>query len=80
MCIRDSLVDHADPQVLRRTRVRDLDLFALVENRARILGVDAGKDFHHRRFAGAVFAHKGVHLASAQLELRLVQGLSLIHI
>jgi len=42
---------------LRLARACERHRLAVIEEFAGIAGVDTGKDFHQRRFAGAVFAH-----------------------
>ena len=69
------LVDHAEAQVAAGSRVRDVHLLALERDGAGILAVDAGQDLHERGLAGAVLADEGMHLAGAQLELGVHQGL-----
>ena len=48
---------HPDPRRLRFARIGEVDRLFVVENSPAVLGVDAGEDFHQRRFAGAVLAH-----------------------
>jgi hypothetical protein len=40
---------------------------------ARVVAVDAGENFHQRRFAGAVLAHQRVHFAAFQFEVDALQ-------
>ena len=67
------LVDHADAQVLGSTRVGNVDFVAFVNNVPGVFFINARQDFHQGRFAGAIFAHQGVHFAGLQLKLALVQ-------
>ena len=70
------LVDHADAKLLGSSGIGDLDFFAFDEDAAGVLRIDTGEHFHERGFAGAVFAHQRVHLARAQVEPRLAEGMN----
>ena len=62
------LVDHADAEVQRRSRVGDLDRLALEPDLAGVGLVDAGQDLHQRGLAGAVLADQGVDFSGTELE------------
>ena len=72
---RELLVDDGDPGVLRGGGSRVLHGLALEDDLARRARDDAAQHLDQRGLAGAVLADQRVHLASAQVELHVVQGL-----
>ncbi len=66
-------MDHRDAVAQRVERRAELDLLALELERAGIRRIDAGDDFHQRRFAGAVFAHQRMDMAALETELHVVE-------
>ncbi len=70
----DFLVHRGDARVLRVTGAGEGLRLAIHLDGARIDLVHAGEGFDHRRFAGAVLAHKGVDLTGEQTQIDAVQG------
>jgi hypothetical protein len=66
-------MDEKDALSLRIKRALKVDDLALVPNRSLILPDIAGKDFHQRRFAGAVLAAERMDLAGAEIEIDIGQ-------
>ena len=66
-------MNDADAHGLRLARALEIDRLAVIENVARIPGVDAGENLHQRRFAGAVLAHQRVDFPRHELELDFVK-------
>src|SRR5207237_903040 len=66
-------VDGLDAERARLARAADLDAAAVERQLARVGLEDAGDDLDQRRLAGAVVADDRVHLAVAELEIRLAQ-------
>ena len=69
------LVDDPDPGLAGLPGVLEMDFLALVDDSPGIRPVDPAQDLHEGRLARAVLADQGMHLALAQLEGDLVQGL-----
>ena len=69
------LIDHADAKHLADMRGVFLNLFALKIQFSRRCRVRARKNLHQRRLAGAVFAHKNMHLARVEVYVDVLQSL-----
>ena len=67
------LVDHCDPVAPRAGRTGNLYSLAVKKDFACRRRDSAGQDFDQRRFAGAVLAQNGVHLAAPQIEVDVFQ-------
>ena len=68
------LVHHADFILERILRRVDDDRLAVHEDLAFVGTVDAGDHVHQRRFAGAVLAENGEHLALFEVEVHVLVG------
>jgi hypothetical protein len=67
------LVDDADAELLRMAWAGDAYGLAVEQEFARVRRVDARKQLHERRLAGAVLSDEGEHLAVAQVETHVLQ-------
>ena len=66
------LVHHRDPRVERVARGREVDGLPKEPDLALVGPVEPGEDVGQRRFARAVLAQQGVHLAGGRLEVDVV--------
>src|SRR5580692_3007388 len=67
------LMNDPDSRRLSLARTGEINRSTIVENGPAVFGVDAGEDFHQRRFAGAVLAHQSMDLARHEFEAHAVQ-------
>ncbi len=67
------LVNHADAVAAGLGGPRQDNSLAGDDDIAGIRGVKAGRDVHHRRFAGAVFAQEGMNFACARRKGRAIE-------
>ena len=67
------LVDDADPEVLGRPGGGDLLFLSADSDHARIAAIDPGQDLHQGGLPRAVLPDETVHLAPAQIELRVLE-------
>ncbi len=72
---REILVDDLDPEPGSVLRPVDVHLFPLEQDPAAVSGVSAGDALDERRLAGAVVADERHHLAGADLEVHVYEGL-----
>ena len=68
------LVNQCDSELERSQWGGDIQRLAIEPQFAGVGSMDAGEDFHQRAFSSAVFAHQGVHLAGAQVEIHGFQN------
>ena len=68
------LIDDGDTLVDRVLRVQRHKVLAEHFDRSLIRFINAGKNFHQRRFAGAVFTDQGVDLALANFKVDLIES------
>src|SRR6516162_8930187 len=67
------LMNDPDSRRLGLARAGKVNGSTVVENGPAVFRVDAGEDFHQRRFAGPVLAHQGMNLARLQFKAHAVQ-------
>src|SRR2546423_756913 len=72
---RRLLVHRADPEPMRRRRVREPLLLAVHEHLARVRLDHAGQRLHQRRLPGAVLADEPVHRPSVDAQVDVGDGL-----
>ena len=70
------LVDEDDAAVQGVADALQVDRLSVEEDFAAVGPVDAGQDFHERRFAGPVLADEGQHLVGVDGQRHAVEGLN----
>ena len=69
-------MDEDDAAVQGVADALQVDRLSVEEDFAAVGPVDAGQDFHERRFAGPVLADEGQHLAGVDGQRHAVEGLN----
>jgi hypothetical protein len=66
-------MNDADPGHARFLRCSELDGLTIQDNFTRVWTISARQDLHERALAGAVLAHKGVHLTGPDAKINALK-------